>query len=370
MNANNKEFPKDRVVSIDVLRGFDMFWIIGGGSVFIELFTLSDNPFMNALVHQFHHSQWNGFTFEDLIFPLFLFIVGLSIPFSLTKRIDRGDSNASLYRHIITRTLVLIFLGLIYNGILGFEFHSMRFVGVLQRIALCYLFTSLIVMNTGIRGQVIWTISILIGYWAVMKLVPVPGFGAGVLTPEGNFASWIDRLFLPGRFCCFEFGDNEGLLSTVPAVSTTLLGVLSGQWITSRRTMAVKFRGLLIAGIICLVGALIWNVVFPINKLLWTSSFVLFAGGWSLLVFATFYWIIDVKRWKRWAFPFFIIGLNPITIYIAQELFDFGMITNVFIHGFAGHLGALEDSFSSLSVLIVKWLFLYFLYRQRIFLKV
>jgi len=369
MEVKFEGIPKDRVVSIDALRGFDMFWIIGGGSVFLNLFTLSDSPIFKALAHQMHHSPWNGFTFEDLIFPLFLFIVGLSIPFSITKRIDQGDSKADLYRHIITRTLVLLFLGLLYNGILGFEFHTMRYAGVLQRIALCYFFASLIVVNTGIRGQAIWAAFILIGYWAVMKLVPVPGFSAGMLTPEGNLASWIDRLFLPGRFCCFEFGDNEGLLSTVPAVSTALLGVLSGHWIRSQKTKAEKSRGLLIAGIVCIVAALIWNVVFPINKLIWTSSYVLFAGGWSLLIFAAFYWIIDVKGWKQWAFPFIVIGLNPITIYVAQGLFDFGMVANVFIHGFTDHLGTLEDSFRSLSILTVKWLFLYFLYRQRIFLK-
>jgi len=369
MDSYSGQLPRGRVVSIDALRGFDMFWIIGGGGLFAGLFTWLDNPVFRVLENQLHHSRWNGFTFEDLIFPLFLFIVGLSMPFSLTKRLDRGDSRRDLYVHIVKRTVILFVLGLIYSGILDFNFERMRYAGVLQRISLCYFFTALIVMNTRVRGQAIWAGLILIFYWAAMKLIPVPDFGAGVLTPEGNLAGYIDRLFLPGRFCCYRFGDNEGILSTIPAVSTTLLGVLSGHWLRSSPDMNRKVLGLTAAGAASLAAALLWHLFFPINKLVWSSSYVLFAGGWSVLLLALFYWIIDVRKYRKWAFPFVIIGLNPITIYVTQGVFDFGSIATIFVHGFIDHMGDFRPVFWSACVLAVKWLFLYFLYRQKIFLK-
>ena len=369
MDSYTDQLPQGRVVSIDALRGFDMFWIIGGGGLFAGLIEWLDNPVFRVLGNQLHHSRWNGFTFEDLIFPLFLFIVGLSMPFSLTKRIDRGDSRKDLYIHIVKRTVTLLVLGLIFNGILNFNFERMRYAGVLQRISICYFFTALIVMNTRIKGQTIWAGAILFVYWAAMKLIPVPDFGAGVLTAEGNLAGYIDRLFLPGRFCCYRFGDNEGLLSTIPAVATTLLGVLSGHWLRSSTDMRRKVLGLTAAGIASLVVGLLWHLLFPINKLIWSSSYVLFAGGWSMLLIALFYWIIDVRGYRKWAFPFVVVGLNPITIYVAQDIIDFGDFTGFFVNGFIEHMGDFRPVFWSACVLAVKWLFLYFLYRQKIFLK-
>lgn len=369
MSARKGSTIDGRVVSIDALRGFDMFWITGGAGFFLSLFKLLKHPFFVSLSHQLSHTKWNGFTFWDLIFPLFLFIVGASMPFSISKRLQRGDSRRMLYMHIIKRTLILFILGLVYNGLLDFDFTKYRFAGVLQRISLCYFFTALIVMNTRIKGQVVFTLSILVSYWAMMMLIPVPGFGSGVLTPEGNLAAYIDQRFLPGKFCCYTFGDNEGILSTLPAISTTLLGVLSGHWIRSTFSQTKKVLGFLVAGIGCLGLGLIWNFVFPINKLIWTSSYVLYAGGWSDLLLCLFYWIIDVKGWKKWAFPFIIIGLNPITIYVAQSLFDFGIIATIFVHGFIDGLGILKPVFWAFCVLTVKWLFLFFLYKQKIFLR-
>ena len=369
MKSYQNELPKGRIISIDALRGFDMFWIISGGFFFRSLFRLTDDPVSQALANQLHHSKWHGFTFEDLIFPLFLFIVGLSMPFSLTKRIDRGDSRRNLYIHIIKRTLILFVLGLICNGLLNFNFGEMRYAGVLQRISLCYFFTALIVMNTRVKGQAVWAGLILVIYWAAMKLIPVPNFGAGVLTPEGNLSGYLDRLFLPGRFCCYKFGDNEGFLSTVPAVATTLLGVLNGHWLRSSFMPDRKVKGLLAAGAASLIIALLWNFLFPINKLIWSSSYVLFAGGLSMFLLALFYWLIDVRGYRKWVFPFVVIGLNPITIYVAQGVFDFGVIAAVFVHGFIDSTGDFRPLVGALSVLAVKWLFLYFLYRQKIFLK-
>jgi predicted acyltransferase len=363
------DIPKDRVLSIDALRGFDMFWIIGGGTLVVRLFEWLNLPLSNTIITQMEHSAWNGFTFEDLIFPLFLFIVGLSIPFALGKRIRRGDSLHSLYLSIFKRFAILFVLGLIYNGLLSFNFEQLRYAGVLQRIALCYLAASLIFVHTGIRGQAIWAGAILLFYWAAMSLIPVPGYGAGVLTPEGNLASWIDRMALPGRFCCFDYGDNEGILSTIPAVSTTLIGILASHWLRSGRTPRSRTLGLLCAGAVSLAAALLWNVVFPINKLLWTSSYVLLAGGWSLLLLALFYWVIDVRGVRGWSFFFVVVGLNPITIYVAQGLINFNEVVNPFIRGIAPHLGDFRPVFVVAAVLAAKWLLLWFLYRQKIFLR-
>jgi predicted acyltransferase len=361
-----------------------MFWIIGGGTVIERTLTLIGAPFTLALARQFEHSKWNGFTFEDLIYPLFLFIVGLTIPFSVTKRIERGDSRRSIVLHIIRRTLILFFLGLVYNGLLDFNLVEMRWMGVLQRIALCYLAAALIFVYSGVRGRAVWTAALLVGYWAVMVLVPTPGFGAGVLTPEGNLASYLDRLLLPGKFCCFGFGENEGILSTFPSIASSLIGALCADWLRAgsptcslntlgcptSRSGRGKVLGLSCAGVASLAAGLLWGFAFPINKLIWTSSYTLFAAGWSMLLLAAFYWIIDIRGWRTWAFFFTIIGLNPITIYMAQDLFNFGAVANIFIHGFVAYLGGFRPAFVALCVLGVKWLFLWFLYRQRIFLKV
>ncbi|MBN2289722.1 MAG: DUF5009 domain-containing protein [Candidatus Glassbacteria bacterium] len=369
MSSELKGVPSGRVVSIDAVRGFDMFWIVGGAEFFRALFEYLDSPLLQALSGQFGHSEWNGFTFYDLIFPLFLFIVGASMPFAIGRRLERGGSRRDLYIHVVKRTLTLLFLGFIYNGLLDFDFSGFRYTGVLHRIALCYFFAALIVMNTRVRGQAITAGLILVLYWAVMKLVPVPGHGAGVLTPEGNLSGFIDRSLLPGSFCCYRFGDNEGILSTVPAVATTLIGVLAGQWLKSSSPQKKKVQGLLAAGAACLAAGFIWDFAFPINKLIWTSSYVLWAAGWSLLLLGAFYWIIDVRGYSGWAFLFVVIGLNPITIYVADRIFDFGLIAGIFIHGFIDSLGSFKPVFWAFCVLLTEWLFLYFLYRKKIFLK-
>ncbi|MBZ5515907.1 MAG: DUF5009 domain-containing protein [Acidobacteriia bacterium] len=359
-----------RLASIDALRGFDMFWITGGEELIHGLHRTLPRPWTAALHTQFQHVPWEGFHFYDLIFPLFMFVVGVVLPFSLTRRLERGASRGALYRHLAERLLVLFFLGLIYNGLLDLRVHDLRIAGVLQRIALGYFFAALVVMNTSVRGQAIVTGGILVVYWAILMLIPVPAFGAGVLTPEGNMSAFLDRKLLPQPFCCYHFGDNEGILSTLPAVATTLLGALAGHWLRSRATPKRKVAGLALAGIACLAGGELWGLAFPIIKNIWTSSYVLVAGGWSLLLLALFYWIIDVRGWRRWAFFFTVIGMNAITIYLARRLFNFGTITAIFLHGFIDVLGPAKPLFWDFSVLMTGWLFLYFLYRQKIFLKV
>ena len=369
MSTNLQGTPSGRIVSIDALRGFDMFWITGGATFIASFLALFNLPLFDSLTQQFHHVAWNGFRFYDLIFPLFVFIMGASMVFSFHKRIERGDSKKDLYINVVKRTLTLFILGLIHNGLFNFDFSNFRYAGVLQRFALCYFFASIIFINTNIKGQAIFAAAILILYWAAMALIPVPGFGAGVLTPEGSLAAFIDQQFLPGRFCCYEFGDNEGIMSTIPAVASTLLGMLTGHLLRSSFSQIKKVQWLLIAGISSLLLAKLWNFAFPINKNLWSSSFVLYAAGWSLLLLCLFYWLIDIRGYQKWAFPFIVIGLNPITIYVAQSLFDFSIIANIFIHGFVDQLGIFSLFFKALSVLSVKWLFLYFLYKKKIFLK-
>ena len=363
-----------RLDSIDALRGFDMFWIIGGSSLGMSLLRLSDMPWAQKISMQFEHSGWNGFTFEDLIFPLFLFIVGLVLPFSLSRRIEKGSSKAALYRHICTRTTLLLLFGLMYNLMPEFDFKNMRYAGVLQRIALCYFFASMIVMHTKIIGQTVWFAAILVFYYVVMTYVPVPGHGAGILTPEGNLASYIDRLLLPGSFCCFEFGDNEGILSTIPAVSTTLLGVLAGHFLRSGYQNSRKPLLLLIAGLICIAFSVLWNPFFPVNKLLWSSSYVLLAGGYSLIFTAFFYWLIDIKGHKKWAFFFVVIGMNPITIYLAQEILfldsGFRILTNGLMKNIPIFVWPFMFVVSVMCLIGIKWMILYVLYKRKIFLRV
>jgi predicted acyltransferase len=364
-------YIRKRVASIDALRGFDMFWIAGGESIIHAIYKVWPGAFTGALNSQFEHVAWAGFRFYDLIFPLFLFVVGLVLPFSLTRRMEEGASRPQLYRHLFQRFLTLFLFGLIYGNLLDFDIHTLRIPGVLQRIAICYLIAGLVVMVTGIRGQVVVAGSILIAYWLIMKLVPVPGVGAGVITPEGNLSGYLDRLIIPLRFCCYNFGDNEGLLSTLPAISTCLLGVLAGHWLRSAKfTPTRKVQGLVAAGVASLFVAWVWSFNFPIVKNIWTSTFVLWAGGWSLLLLALFYWIIDVQGYQRWSFFFKVIGMNAITIYLVDRFFHFSVITNVFMHGLYPVFGAYRPVVESACVVFTAWLFLYFLYRQKIFLRV
>ena len=293
-----KSILSERLASLDALRGFDMFWIVGGEGIFHALAKLTGWSAIVWISMQLEHTEWHGFTFYDMIFPLFLFIAGVSMPYSMTKRIERGDSWKQIYWHVTRRMLLLVFFGMIYNGLLRFNWEHMRYASVLGRIGLGWFFAALIFLNTKRRGQYIWFAGILIAYWLIMRFVPVPGYGAGDYSMEGSLAGYIDRHLLPGRLYK-TIHDPEGILSTIPAVATALMGVLTGHFLRSNKTGMTKLKkGLVIgaAGLICLLLGYLWGLFFPINKNLWTSSFVLFAGGWSLLLLSVFYLIIDV--WK------------------------------------------------------------------------
>ncbi len=382
MMSEDNNYSSNRLISIDALRGFNFFWILGASEFFIALLTIKKVNWTLRLAVEFDHSAWHGFTFYDLIFPLFLFIVGVVIPFSLSKYQESSSENSGklyinykhAYKRIIVRTVILIILGLVVNGFLDFNFSSMRWPGVLQRIAICYFFSSIITLHTPpkfrplINGVLIAIT--LIGYWAIMKLIPAPGATPGDLSPQGNLAGYIDRLVIPGRFCCYQFGDNEGLLSTIPSLGTTLIGVSAGLLLMSKKLPIIKIKWLFISAIVSLALGIIWSFDFPRNKILWTSSFVLFAAGWSLLLLGLFYLLIDYKGYKKWAFPFVVVGKNAITIYVIQMLFDFGIIVDIFVHGFIKYFGVFKETFFFVCLVAVKWLFLYFLYKKKIFLKV
>lgn len=358
------------MASIDALRGFDMFWIAGGDALAYHLSQAAPSRLTVAIATQFHHVDWQGFHFYDLIFPLFVFIVGLVLPFSLTRRLEAGGNRRQLYQHALRRLFLLFFLGLMANGLLDLNFPELRILGVLQRIAIAYFFATLLVMNFKVRGQAVATALILLGYWALMAWVPVPGFGHGNYSMQGNLAAYVDQRFLPRPFCCYDYGDNEGIISNIPAIASCMLGALAGHWLRTAYSAQRKFLGLVAAGVISLGVGLLWSLAFPIVKNFWSSSFVLFAAGWSLLLLALFYGVIDILGIRKWAFFFTVIGANSITIYLARHFFDFKAVGLIFTHGFINLLGPWKPFTVELGSVVAGWLLLYYLYREKIFLKV
>jgi predicted acyltransferase len=373
LDASGQTPKSERLVSIDALRGFDMFWIVGGDSLVLAVITLAGWPPREIIAQQLRHVPWEGFHFLDLIFPLFLFIVGTVLPFSLGKLRELGAPSTALYVRVLRRGLMLFALGLLCNGVLRFDFANLRVAGVLQRIALCYAAAGLITLRTSVKSQVIIVVSLLLGYWALLSLVGAPGFEAGDLSKKGNLPGYVDRHWLPGKInpSYYGDGDNEGIVSTLPAIATTLIGVLAGHWLRSRRQPWTKVAGLALAGLGCLGAGYVWSSAFPIIKILWTSSYVLFAAGWSLLLLALFYGVIDVLGWRRWAFFFVVIGANAITIYVARSFVSFDRIANFFFGGVSSHSPELyQPAIKAFAVVAVEWALLYFLYRKKIFLRV
>ena len=363
---NNK-----RLLSLDALRGFDMFWIMSGDRLIHALAKATNWPVLLWLSEQMNHTVWNGCTAYDMIFPLFLFIAGVSMPFSLKKQqpVDKRKIYLSMFR----RTVILIILGMIVNGLLKFNgLENTRLPSVLGRIGLAWFFAGLIFLNTGTRAQIYWFIGILLGYWAAMMWGPVPGYGLGVLRMDGSLESYLDRVLIPGRLHD-GVHDPEGFLSTIPAISTALLGMLTGTFLLKQEySMHKKTYCMIGVGILLMLSGLLWNMVFPINKRLWSSSFVVYVGGFSLILFAVFYFIIDVLKFPRWAFPFMIIGMNSIVIYMASEgIIDFSHTANFIFGGLIHHTSEIwQPVFSIISVIIIQLGLLYFLYRNKLFLKV
>ncbi len=370
-DSEQKHLVGTRVASIDALRGFSMFWIIGGGTIFRSLDQIFNHPVTAFIGIQLKHVEWLGFHFEDLIMPLFIFIVGTSVPFSISNRLKRGQSRGRIYLHIVKRTAVLYFLGvLIGSGGLHFNWPEMDWVGVLHRIAVCYFFAAFLLMHTKWRTQAIVTGAILLLYWAALTLVPVPGHGAGVITQEGCLPAYIDQLFVPGKIseAFYGYGDSNGVLPTLASVSTVLLGVLTSHWLRSDRPDNHKVTGLVLAGLISLSAGYAWGQVFPVIRLLWTSSMVLFTAGLSLLLLALFYWLIDVRGYKKWAFGFVVIGMNAIAVYVATRVFVVHRIGRIFVGGL--DWGQWSGFIHAVVGLMVVWLVLWWMYRKRLFIKI
>jgi predicted acyltransferase len=361
-----------RLYSLDALRGFDMFWIMGAEEIFHGLAKATGAPFWEAISNQFTHPEWNGFHFYDLIFPLFLFIAGVATPYSVGRELEKGKTRKQLVVRVVKRGLLLVLLGVIYNNGLHLRpFSDIRFCSVLGRIGLAYMFANIIYLYTKELGQAIWFCGLLIGYWLLLKFTSAPGFPRGDLTMQGNFASYIDRSIIPGRLY-LGIHDPEGLMSTIPAIGTGLLGILAGNLLKNgQMSQQKKTLRLVVAGIVFIGLALLWNFNFPINKNLWTSSFVLTVGGISLLLLALFYYIIDVLGYQKWAFFFRVIGMNSILIYMSGRFINWEYSTK----GFFQWLGQLVGDpycvvVMAICFVMVKWAFLYFMYKKKVFLRV
>jgi len=368
-----------RLFSLDVFRGATIAAMI-----------LVNNPGNDFPYAPLEHAKWNGWTPTDLIFPFFLFIVGVSLSLSFRSRMRHGESKRTLLLHTLRRSAIIFLIGLFLNGFPYFHLATWRVAGVLQRIALAYLAAAIITLTSKTKGIAIWTAALLVGYWIAMRFVPVPGLGVPgtdmpLLDPNANLSWYLDNKFLPGGM--YEITrDPEGILSTFPAIATALLGVLTGEWLATLRDAKKKVLGMLAFGTVFIAAGLLWALWFPINKKLWTSSFVLFTAGCALICLAACYWINDVKLYRGiWTKPFVIFGTNAIAAYtfadlLSSSLFSFRvhlgrhavtLQSYLYRHTFA-HIAplALASLAYSLAFVLVCFLPIWWMYRKRIFLKV
>jgi predicted acyltransferase len=366
----------NRLMSLDVFRGATIAAMI-----------LVNNPGNRFPYPWLEHAEWNGWTPTDLIFPFFLFIVGVSLVLSFRSRLGHGESKRALLIHSMRRSITLFVIGLLLNFSLPLS--TWRIPGVLQRIALCYLAASVITLYSGSRARMAWIAGALVGYWALVRLVPVPGFGTPgaeveLLHPDGNIVAWLDRLIVPGALY-EKTRDPEGLLSTIPAIATVLLGVATGEWLQSARSMERKARGMVLAGLTLVAAGELWNLWLPINKKMWTSSYVLFTAGAALLCLALCYWWVDIRKWRGWTKPFLVFGMNAITAYVLSEVLAIVLWRMHAHYGralvtaqdylyrtlFGGIRPLAAGSLAfSLSFVMVCFLPLWWMYRRRIIIKI
>lgn len=370
--------PKpNRLVSLDVFRGITIAGMV-----------LVNNPgTWSAIYWPLEHAEWHGWTPTDLIFPFFLFIVGVAIPLAFGRRVESAGTKRDLYLKVVRRSLIIFALGLFLNGFPYFHLSDIRIAGVLQRIAVCYFFAAIIFLSTRVRTQAIIALALLLVYWILMTKFHAPGFATGDLSKEGSLASWIDRTLLgPHIWKQGKVYDPEGFLSTIPAIATTLFGVFTGHWLRSERTALEKLAGLFVAGAACVVIGWSWNAFFPINKSLWTSSYVFFTGGLALQLLGLCYWLVDIKGYRRWAWPFVVFGVNAIALFVGTGLMvklmgliripqaDGKTVSSqgwIFRNLFLSWASPINASLAYAISFIVLWLTLmWLLYRKRIFIKV
>ena len=399
--------PPRRFVSVDALRGFDMLWIVGAGGLVGALDKMAGKQgsgLLHFLAQQLSHKEWEGFAFEDLIFPLFVFLVGVSIVFSLTKTLAGGEGKTTAYKRIGRRFLLMYAVALVYSGGVSKEWPDIRLMGVLNRIALCYLFTSLAFLHLKTRGLVALVTVLLGGYWALLAAVPFPDLRTrdpkgvllseqitaksvtelnwgtqhtikGVYQPGLNLTHYLDQKYLPGKKWNGTW-DPEGFLSTLPAIATCLLGVFAGLLIQNQSISdQKKVQYLLMAGVGALAWGFLWGAYFPIVKKIWSSSFVLVAGGYSALLLGAFYQIIEVWGYQRWAQPFVWVGSNAITIYLANNLIHFREVSLRFTGGDVMNFlnekvhSGVGDLLAALVTVGIGLALVRFLYQRKIFLR-
>jgi len=369
-NTSSSPKPMERIMSVDALRGFDMFWIVGADELFGALGKISHSPIAGFFARQLHHVPWEGFVFYDLIFPLFVFLVGMGIVFSMDKLIEREGMRGAHVR-IFRRFLLLFLLGAFRDMGIADMAHGSPFSGVLQRIAWCYLFTSLLYIHGKRKGLVVALLVILIGYWALLTFVPAPGTDAASYGKNENIVNWFDHKFLPFKEEG-QYSDPEGLLSTIPAIASCILGVFAG-WLILNKEMPHdrKVMYLLAAGAVLTVAGYLWGLQFPVIKRLWTSSYVLVAGGYSAMLLGLFYLVVDIWKYRLWARPFIWIGANPLIIYMAGEFVRFRSMGERVA---GGPVAALFGDYGELLVVAVSivfvLLFARFLYNRKLFLRV
>lgn len=377
--------PARRLVSVDALRGFDMFWLVGGTGFGLGIARLCSPAAREFLQRQFEHSDWAGCTFYDVIYPLFVFIVGMSVVFSLQKYKDERRTFAA-YRRMLRRFVLMFALGLLYYGAFREPWPGIRLLGVLQRLALCYLAAGLLFYHCKPRTLIGICAGILVGYWILFTFIPVPGAGRGAFGEGANWARYVDEQFLPGKTHDGTW-DNNGLLSTLPAISSCLLGVLAALWIANPSISDKKrVAGLLLGGLLMAALGWTWGFQFPVIKKIWTSSYVLVAGGYSLMFLGAFYLVADVwlpggaegggkghRSLVRIGLrPFIWIGANPLTIYLARNIVDFNALADRFVGGsIAAAVGPDVGYLLHTSVsLLLSMLLVWYLYRKGIFLRV
>lgn len=358
--------PSQRLLSLDALRGFDMCWILGLGSAVIAVLKhfLPGSKITEVIVDQLEHVDWAGFHFEDLIFPLFLFISGVSMSIAVPKRVAR-DGKAATVRHLLARAAIIFFLGVIFSGGFANGIDKVRWLGVIQRIGVASAIAGILSMWFGVRGLLTWTVTLLLGYWALLALVPVPGVGTGVFDEGKNLTNYLDSIWLPGRKYDGDH-DPEGMLSTLPAIATALLGLLAGLWLKKDHAVTRKAVGLIVGGAVLLALGWAWHPFFPVVKKLWSSSFVLVAGGWSAILLGVFFWIVDGIGWRSWCTPFVWVGANPISLYLASGMGAFRAVNERFVGGLPKDMKwiAAITAFA-LMLMTARWL-----YRRGILLRV
>jgi len=371
---------KGRLLSLDALRGFDMLWIIGGGTFIVVLAKSTEAPWLLALAEQMDHVVWNGFHFYDLIFPLFMFISGIAIPYSVKSALAKNPSRNRLIFKIFKRMVILILLGFLYNGIFREGFVNARYASVLAQIGIAYFFASVIYIFSGsLRATIYWITGILAGVAVLQLFVPVPGIGAGVFTPEGCINGYIDRLYLPGRLSYGPEGmisgngiyDALGILSVFSAIGITLMGIIGGKILQDKNLSEYRKTGILaLTGVVMIPVALALSPAYPIIKVCWTTTYNLLAGGISFLLIALFYLIIDVWGYHKWSFFFRVIGMNSIFIYLFVRIVPVGTIVAFFTGWIVKPMGGPGVLLAYLLNIAAEWLLLYYMYKKEIFVKV